>query len=543
MTLSDIVISESDVYSALNSLDPSKAMGIDDIGPKILKHCALALYQPVYHLFSMCLSQYYIPHEWRIHKITPIFKSGDRTSVNNYRPISLLCTISKVLERIIYNHIIDFVTKNICPTQFGFLRKHSTLQQLLIFVNELFNSYSHNIPTDVIYLDFKKAFDSVSHNELLVKMWGFGITGNLWKWFRAYLHNRCQCVSLNNCVSNTLSVISGVPQGSILGPILFLIFVNDLPSSVSSSLLYIFADDTKCLKHITDLGDCLALQQDINLLTSWSVRWNLSFNAMKCVNLRFSAGLSVDHSYYICGQPVARKWSYRDLGIIMSHDLSWKNHHDFILSKAYRFLGLLRRTFSTVDCNQAKKILYLSLVRSQLMYCSPIWRPQFLKDIQSFENIQRRATKFITNDYSSSYKSRLVSLHMLPFMMQLELNDILFFVASIKNPTKSFDISEYVIFCSGSTRSSVGFKLVHSFSRNNKIKHFYFHRLPRLWNSLPTIDINQSRLIKRKFQSFLWNHFIDHFDPNNHALSTSYVHVPNVLSYQLSTFFEHIIVL
>ena len=110
--------------------------------------------------------------------------------------------------------------------------------------------------------------------------------------------------------------------------------MNDLPSSVSSSLLYIFADDTKCLKHITDLGDCLALQQDINLLTSWSVRWNLSFNAMECVNLRFSAGLSVDHPYYICGQPLARKWSYRDLGIIMSHDLSWKNHHDFRLSKA-----------------------------------------------------------------------------------------------------------------------------------------------------------------------------------------------------------------
>ena len=153
---------------------------------------------------------------------------------------------------------------------------------------------------------------------------------------------------------------------------------------------------------------------------------------------------------------MARKWSYRDLGIIMSHDLSWKNHHDFILSKAYRFLGLLRRTFSTVHCNQAKKILYLSLVRSQLMYCSPIWRPQFLKDIQ------RRATKFITNDYSSSYKSRLVSLHMLPFMMQLELT--LFFVACIN---KSFDISEYVTFCSGSTRSSVSFKLVHSFSRNN----------------------------------------------------------------------------
>ena len=203
----------------------------------------------------------------------------------------------------------------------------------------------------------------------------------------------------------------------------------------------------------------------------------------------------------------------------MTWDLSWTNHHEYVLSKAYKILGLLRCTFSNVGCTLAKKTLYLSLVRSQLMYCSQIWRPQYLKGIQSLENIQRRATKFITNDYTSCYKSRQINLHLLPLMMQLELNDILFFVVSIKNPTKSFNVLDYVTFCSGSTRTSASLKLVHCFSRNNKVKHFYFNRLPWLWNSLPTIDIHQPMsTIKHKLQLFFWNHFIAHFSSNNPCL-------------------------
>ena len=146
-----------------------------------------------------------------------------------------------MLERIVYNHLIDFVNCTISTKQFGFLRNHSTLQQLLIFCESFCNSQ-----TDVVYLDFKKAFDSVSHNELLFKLWSFGITGNLWKWLQAYFSNRVQCVSVNNSVSDVLPVVSGVPQGSILGPIMFLVFVNDLPAAVTSSLVLLFADDAKC---------------------------------------------------------------------------------------------------------------------------------------------------------------------------------------------------------------------------------------------------------------------------------------------------------
>ena len=161
-------------------------------------------------------------------------------------------------------------------------------------------------------------------------------------------------------------------------------------------------------------------------------------------------------------------------------------------------------------------MLYISLVRSRLSHCSPIWRPRLLKDIKSIENVQRRATKYILQDYKSCYRSRLIKLHMLPLMMQFEIADIMFFVTSIKSPSAHFNMLQHVNFSKVSTRSSSKFKLVHNLSRFNHVKHFYFNRLPRLWNSLPTIDTNLSvRSIKHKLQLFFWRHFDDHFDPVN----------------------------
>jgi len=172
-TLSDISISEDDVYSALVSLDPTKSMGIDGISPKLLKHCALALYQPLHHLLLLILSQSYIPEEWRTHLIIPILKSGDNSKVNNnyYRPISLLCSVSKVLEKIIYDKIISFVVEHINPAQFGFLQHRSTLHQLVTYTKYMSDSFRNNGQTDVIYLDFKKAFDSVAHIGQTLVFW------------------------------------------------------------------------------------------------------------------------------------------------------------------------------------------------------------------------------------------------------------------------------------------------------------------------------------------------------------------------------------
>ena len=273
--LAEVVLSVevdgSEVFEILQHLDPNTAMGFDGIGPAVLKFCALALYEPLLHLFRLSIATQELPAEWKIHCITPIPKSKNCTLVNNYRPISLLSNTAKVLERIIYNRCLDIVESRLTIHQFGFQRNHSVTQQMLLF----YDSLVHQDSTDAIYLDIAKAFDRVPHNELLGKLAGLGVTGELWLWIRAYLTNRQQCVCLGNSRSTMLPVHSGVPQGSILGPLLFLVYINDLPEAISSATPLLFADDTKCVMPIKSPADNILLQRDIDSLYQWSSDWKL----------------------------------------------------------------------------------------------------------------------------------------------------------------------------------------------------------------------------------------------------------------------------
>ena len=220
-----IVISDTEVFQALVTLDPSKSTGIDGIGLNVLKHSVHTLYVPIHHLINLCLTRCSMPSEWKIHQITPIFKACDRAYVNNYRAISLLCCVSKVLELIIFDKIISLVSQQISFSQFGFLCHHSSVQQFLTFVNKIINTFKNKSNYDVIYLDFKKAFGRVPYRELLYKLRAVGILGSLWKWFENYLTSHLQYVAINSSVSELRPVKFGVRQGSIFGPLLFNIYI------------------------------------------------------------------------------------------------------------------------------------------------------------------------------------------------------------------------------------------------------------------------------------------------------------------------------
>ena len=185
----------------------------------------MCLILPLHHLFSFSVRHCVIPLEWQTHCITPIFKAGDKNSVINYRPISLLCILSKLLEHIIYDKVIKHASNRISDSQFGFMKNQSTLQQLLVFFDTIYKANKTQID---VYLDFAKAFNWVPHNELLSKLWSIEITKDLWLWFKSYLTGRCQCIRINGSCSNFLPVLSGIPQGSILGSLLFLVYINDL---------------------------------------------------------------------------------------------------------------------------------------------------------------------------------------------------------------------------------------------------------------------------------------------------------------------------
>ncbi len=291
-----------------------------------------------------------------------------------------------------------------------------------------------------------------------------------------------------------------------------MIYVNDLVSFPLSSRLLAYADDLKCSNLIRELSDCARLQEDLDGITDWSHKWKINFKAVKCVHLQFSRGsTNFNHTYSIDAQQIPVKTEHRDLGLIVSSDLSWNSHYCLIASRAYRLIGLLRRTFKSVDSVLEKKRLYLSLIRSQLLYCSQVWRPQLIKDILMLEKVQRRATKFILNDYTSDYRARLVKLKLLPLMYHLELNDILFCVKSLKAPASHFDIREYISFSTQSTRSGSHNRMCHSRSFSQLSHHFLFNRIPRLWNSFPPLDLELSiTTIKIRLVTFLRSHSYIH---------------------------------
>ena len=344
-TIQDIEISISGVYNLLSKSDIHKSQGPDNIHPHFLKETASELAPMLTHLFQQSLDSGVLPNDWKKAYVTPIYEKGDKTNPANYRPISLTSVVCKVMEHILASHIMQYLDTNniLLDTQFGFRSKHSCETQLLLTTTDLAKAIDKNLQTDVGILDFSKAFDKVSHNRLLHKLKHYGINGNILHWIKSFLHGRTQQVVVEGSYSSPCPVTSGVPQGSVLGPILFLIYINDISNNIHSQLR-LFADDCLVYRTIQSSGDHLILQDDFNTLTSWAKANNMEFNITKCKIIQVTTlHNKSSFTYTMNGTPLQPVDHHLYLGVYIHHKLSWQPQVDYICNKANRILGFLWR--------------------------------------------------------------------------------------------------------------------------------------------------------------------------------------------------------
>lgn len=396
LDLSQIHIDIKDIIGGIKSLEPKTSSGPDKIPPIFLKNCAHSLSVPLNILFNKSLSTGSFPQIWKLSYLTPVFKSGDQSFVENYRPICILSSIPKLFEKLILNKISFILNSCITTCQHGFVSGRSTLTNLTLYENFISNALSHNQQVDSIYTDFSKAFDKVCHKILINKLSKLGIKGNLLSWFKSYLVMRQLTVCLFDNLSYTFEATSGVPQGSHLGPILFNLFINDVPNIFTHVLILMFADDLKLYKIIHNIEDCLSLQSNLNCFSDWCLQNKLTLNVNKCQVMRFHRKRNpLLFTYFLNNHTLSAVVEIRDLGITFDTKLTFIKHINNITSKAMQMLGFILRISKDFKNLKTVKLLYISLVRSQLEFNSTIWNPYYSVHENSLERVQHKFLRHI----------------------------------------------------------------------------------------------------------------------------------------------------
>ena len=477
-------------------LNPSKACGPDEVPPHLLKIVASEISPALSFLFQQSFNAGAIPQQWKQALVTPIFKSGERSDPSNYRPISLTCICSKIMEHILLSHISKHVASNsiLFDNQHGFRQKLSTTTQLVSATHDWAHTLHLKGQTDVIFLDFQKAFDRVPHQLLQTKLDYYGIRGDTLRWIMALLSNRQQAVVVNGSQSSWKDVTSGVPQGSVIGPALFLLYVNDIHTNIKSTTR-LFADDGIVYREIKTEMDHKTLQEDLDTLSQWSKTWLMGFNIGKCAVLTVTRKRKPSIcTYHLVGECIPRVDQYKYLGVTISKDLRWNTHCQQIRNKASRTLGFLRRTLSPCT-KEIKARAYQALVRPQLEYGAEVWNPHTTTSIEDLERIQKAAARFIYRDYrKSTSSSQLVSsLNLDPlhyrrlFAQSTMLFKIYHNIVDIPLPV-SIKPAPFI------GRRDHPFKLTIPDASVDAFKYSFYPRTVRIWNRLPYAAINTPSL-------------------------------------------------
>jgi len=501
--LEGINITKDIVLDKLSNINIHKSEGPDMIHGRLLYELRNELAKPLSELFNKSLHAGYVPTDWKRANVIPIFKKGNKQNKENYRPVSLTSIICKLLEIIIKEHITNFLDSNdlINSSQHGFMSGKSCLSNLLDFFEIVSSEVDRGNSVDVIFLDFSKAFDKVPHKKLLKKIQSTGVRGTILDWIGNWLQNRQQRVVIEGESSKWVEVTSGVPQGSVLGPLLFIIYINDINNQIESKLNK-FADDCKLMNKVNNNEDFQKLQGDLDKLYNWSVKWQMPFNINKCSVMHFG-NKNNNISYMMGNQDLKNSISERDLGVIIDPSLKFDKQTNTVVNEAYKILGLINRniTFKTKDTILN---LYKALVRPKLEFCIQMWRPYLRKNIDKMERVQRRATKMIYGLKKVSYEKRLERLGLTTLEQRRDRGDAIEMFKMFRGFCK---IKPDTFFDLVSNRITRGhrYKLKVNRSRLDIRKYFFSQRTVSKWNRLPDCVVNSDsvNMFKNRYDKFI----------------------------------------
>ncbi len=501
----NIVFTPTVTYDALRSAKRKFSSGPDAIPSAFWINVAASVALPVSVIFTLSYTFSKLPNDWKCASVVPLFKKGDPSLVNNYRPISLTCTLCKIMETIINKSLLHFASTRglITNSQHGFLPNRSTCTQLLECHNDWCSSLDNSHPVDVIFIDFSKAFDVVSHAKLVSKLKSIGIPSLTLSWIKAFLTNRCQAVNINGTSSAQSAVTSGVIQGSVLGPVLFMLYINDLPAACPDCTVKLFADDVKVYKEIRAARDRIALQRSLTALCEWARCWELVLSIDKCLYLQLGYR-DISFTYTLNAHLLQPCSSARDLGVAVQYNLKPGLYCTEIALKANTRCKLILKSFLARNPQNLARA-FITYVRPLIEYCTPVWCPHNKCDIETIENVQRNFTRQVfryCHLEPSTYNERLNFLG----LQRLELRRIHFdlvFMFKLTHGMVNTELQHALRFAAHPGTRGHRYKLFITRSHKLVLSSYFINRIAPIWNMLPDdcFNVESLSVFKRKIHA------------------------------------------
>ena len=501
----------NEINKIISILKPKNSTGYDKISMNFIKQINTSISKPLTNIINRSIQEGIVPSDLKIAKVIPIYKSKNKQEFCNYRPISLLPSFSKIIEKVIHKRLYNFLNTNgiFYENQYGFRPNHSTINALTKFTSNILNSFEDHASTLSVFLDLSKAFDTIDYTILLSKLHHYGVRGKALEWFRSYLHGRKQFVEYNNHNSMSLDMTCGVPQGSVLGPLLFIIYTNDLPNCLNSSRCILFADDTTIYISSKDINNLfITMNSDLECISDWFKANKLSLNVSKTNYILFTKSNNLNNNTQLLklgNNDIKEVTNTKFVGIIVDDNLDWQEHIKHVSFKLSSGLYALNSVKHLVNITNMKS-LYYTLIHHHLQYGNILWGSAPKTYTKRIEILQKKAIRAIANSEYNAHTTPLFKQFCIPKwsdIHNIQLGQLMYSVANhiAPKPLVSMFLPNTHVHVHA-TRQLFDFHI--PVTRMEYIRRSFMHSGPKLWLEIPVNikHVKTSKLFNRHLKSF-----------------------------------------